>query len=115
MTLEELRHEMASCRKSSDDMASSLKDPHFTLVRLNNFYRNLDTAARQLANHILAEWALSEDENLRFDALGLIDDLNVRTAVPALETLAACLAMEHSPGAPYELKKMWRIIARFKA
>ena len=64
-----------------------------------------------MANRVLAEWALSDDENVRFDALALIDDFKIASAAPALQELARRLASDGTPGAPYELKKVRRIIS----
>ena len=65
-----------------------------------------------MANDVLGEWALSEDEGLRFDALALIYDFRVCTAMTALDNLAAHLSSSTSPGAPYEVEKVQKIIAR---
>ncbi len=45
-----------------------------------------------MADQVLAEWALSEDEKVRFDGLALIDDFPIATAIPALQKLAKRLA-----------------------
>jgi len=63
-----------------------------------------------MADQVLAEWVLAEDEKVRFDALALIADFKIGSAVPALRTLARRLAWSPAPGAPYELKKVDRIL-----
>jgi hypothetical protein len=40
---------------------------------------------------VLAEWALSDDEATRFDALALIEDFKLAAALPALRKLAVRL------------------------
>jgi hypothetical protein len=110
--LEEFRLEMGTYRRSADEDSKSLKDPQLTLERLRSLYGKLDSAERQMADQVLAEWALSEDEAIRFDALALIGDLKICAAMPALQTLAARLALQAAPGSPYEFKKVRRIIAR---
>ena len=111
MTLDKFRIEMASYRLSADGEAELLKNPYVTLERLHSLYRKCDDAERLMADQVLSEWALSEDEGIRFDALALIDDLKIQTAVPALHKLATRLALSATPSAPYELKKIHRIIA----
>ena len=111
MTLDEFRLEMASYRRSVDDEASSQKHPYIAIERLCALYGKFDNSERQMADQVLGEWALSEDEEVRFDALALIDDLKIDTAVPALRELATRLASSKAPSAPYELKKVHRIIA----
>jgi len=49
-----------------------------------------------MANQVLANWALSEDENLRFVALSLIEDFKISDATPAVQTLAS----RHDRAAP---------------
>ena len=111
MTLEEFRVEMASYRQRANDEANALKDPYIALEKLRALYVKFDDADRRMADEVLSEWALSEDESLRFDALALIDDLKIGTALPALQGLAKRLASSAEPGAPYELKKVHRILA----
>ena len=64
-----------------------------------------------MADQVLAEWALSDDEAVRFDALALIDEFKITNAAPALRKLKSRLASSSEPGAPYELQKVYRIIA----
>lgn len=88
----------------------SLKDSYLALDRLHAVYRACDAEERAMADQILGEWALSDDEQFRFDALTLIDDFQIRTAVPVLRELVARLASTSTPGAPYEQQKVNRII-----
>jgi hypothetical protein len=110
MTLDEFRVGMVSYRRSADDEAKSLKDPQVTLEKLRALYREFDDVERHKADQVLCEWALSEDEGVRFDALALIDKLKVDAAVPALHELAARLGSSPEPSAPYELEKIHRIV-----
>jgi hypothetical protein len=110
MTLDEFRVEMASYRRAADDDAETTKDPYITIERLHALYMKFDESKRQMADEVLSEWALSQDEKLRFDALALIDELKLDTALPALHKLAARLASSAEPSAPYELKKVQRIV-----
>lgn len=111
MTLDEFRLEMASYRRSVDDEAKVLKSPYVALEKLRALYDKFDNAERRMANEVLSEWALSEDEGLRFDALALIDELKIAMVAPALNELATRLASSDAPSAPYELKKVLRILA----
>jgi len=114
MTLNEFRLEMESYRRSVDDEARVLKDSEVALERLRKLYENFDSTERQMADQVLAEWALSEDEGLRFDGLALIYEFDVRTAIPALIELAKRLTSSVAPSAPYELKKIERILVKLK-
>jgi hypothetical protein len=73
-------------------------------------FQEFDFEEHAVADRVLGEWALSDDENVRFDALVLIDDFHVVTATSALETLASRLAVTIAPSAPYELETVNRIL-----
>lgn len=110
MKFDEFRRKMESYRQRADEEAAHLKDSFVVRKRLLELYRRFNTHERFMANQVLSEWALSEDEAIRFDALGLIKDLKIATAVPSLLQLAERLRREQSPGAPFELEKVERII-----
>jgi hypothetical protein len=110
MKLNEFRKEMEAYRNSVEEEAKSLKDPYLALERLYGLYRKFDPQERAMADQVLAEWVLSEDGHVRFDALALVDDFKIASAMPALRALAERLASSRAPGAPYELQKVDRIL-----
>ena len=63
-----------------------------------------------MADQVLAEWVLSDDQGLRFDALALIDAFKIANETPVLQKLASRLASSSAPGAPYKLRKVDRIL-----
>lgn len=101
---------MNAYRHAADEEAMSLKDPYIVLDQLHALYRKFDVEERAMANQVLAEWALSDEEKVRFVALVLIDDFRIETAILALRELATHLASTKTPGAPFELEKVNRII-----
>jgi hypothetical protein len=111
MTYEEFRDEMGSYRRDADADASARKDSQLVLDRLHSLYLKFDVPEQTMANRVLAEWALSADEGMRFDALALIDEFKVKQGIPALNELAQRLGKSKASGAPYELEKMKRIVA----
>lgn len=110
MTLDEFRQQMTSYRQSADDEAKSFKDPYIALDRLRALYSNFDCAEKQMANRVLAEWVLSDDEGVRFDALALINEFKIRSTIPDLKKLSMRLVSSSIPSAPYELKKVISVI-----
>jgi hypothetical protein len=112
MILEDLRKRMMACRQAADEQASELKDPYLALAMLSDFYRQLETDEGGMASVVLCEWALSDDEALRFDALAMIDEFEVAAALPALQQLLKRLGSSSAPGAFYETQKVKRILAR---
>lgn len=110
MKLEELREYMESRRDAAEREAQELKDSHLVLDRLRSLYRTFNAEDRSNANAIIADWLLSEDESYRFDALVLVDSFSIKEAKSTLVRLAKKLATMTTPGAPYELKKVRRVI-----
>jgi hypothetical protein len=110
MKLDEFRRQMAWYRVAVDEEARSLKDSYVALDRLHRLYQKFDDQEKAMADHVISEWVLSEDENVRFDALALINDFKIATTKTALQKLANHLALSNAPGAPYELAKVHRII-----
>ena len=111
MNLADFRREMETWWRDVADQADSLKDPPFRKERLLMFYKRFDADERLLADQVIGEWALSEYEAVRFDALVLIDKVKIVAAVPALKRLLDRLASSGKPGALFETKLVNRIIA----
>jgi len=105
-----LRRKMERYRHRVDREANALKESYLALERLHDFYGSLNSKDRLLADQILGEWVLSDDENVRFDAMSLVDDFSIVTALPALKELVHRLSASVAPSAPYELNKVSRVI-----
>jgi hypothetical protein len=115
MTLDELRRQMEAFRRAVEREARAFKDPNEALVQLRALYERFDVEERELADMVLAEWALSDDEGIRFEAMVLIDEFKIRTARHSLLHLATRLSHSDAPGAPFELQKIQRILGRLEA
>lgn len=112
MNIDTLRLEMSAYRQSAEYEAKTLKDTNLVTDRLRVLYLSLDEPERRMADQILAEWVMSEDEGVRFDAIFLIDEFKIQSALSALHTLALRLPLSTTPGAAYELKKIVRVIGK---
>jgi hypothetical protein len=110
MNLQEFRVMMASFRDQATEEAKTLKDSYLVLERLQSLYRSLGTEHQALADQVIAEWALSDDDGTRFDAIAMIREFRILTAIPALETLVQRLESSTLPGAPYEAEKAMHVI-----
>ena len=111
MTFEEFRREMNEYRKSADERAKELKGPQIASEKLRSLYRSFDAQERIMADRVVIEWVLSDEEGIRFDALALVEDFRIRAAIPALRELASRLGNQRTPGAPFERARTDRIIA----
>lgn len=110
MKIADVRFELEECRRRADQEARALRDPSFTLDRLHSLYRQLDNEQQALADRVLADWVVSDDETVRFDGLALVEDFSVVLALPALRALASRLGTSTAVSAPYELIKVNRVI-----
>lgn len=109
MNLEVMRFQMSQYRKLVSEEAICLKQSSLALEKLHIFYRELPSNQRPMANKVISEWVLSDDEGVRFDALSLVDDFSILVAAPALQELSTRLLSSTEPGAPYERQKIIRI------
>ena len=87
-------------------------DAHGAILELFRQYRALSPSERGQVDELLAESLESSDADIRFDALVLIDEFNIVSALPHLRSLAEQLPRKLDPGAPFELAKVNRIMER---
>ena len=114
MTLDNFRNEMRGKREHIDQEARLEKDSQSALDLLYEMYRAFSEQERVLAHQVLNEWLMSEDENLRFDALAIIDEFKIADTEPALNALTDRLVASNMPSSPYELAKVRRILHALK-
>jgi hypothetical protein len=106
----EIRCRMEAVRAAGEEEANRRRDPYIVLDKLSSLYQAYGPEEQRAADRVIADWALSEDEGLRFDALWLIRQFQIRSAVPALRRLSDRLRGESVPGAPYEHQKLSRLL-----
>ena len=111
MTIDEFRVEMNLYRASVDEEARSLKEPYIGLERLLALYDSFDEPECAMADLVIREWVLSEDESVRWDAIALIEERKLQAAAPQLRLLATRLGSSRTPGSPFERKKVIRLLA----
>lgn len=114
MNLDEFRRTMDSYRREADREATRQKNSFIVQRRLLQLYDRLDAHERLMANEVFGEWALSDDEATRFDALVLINERKIDSALPSLQQLSERLRGVRLPSALFELEKVERIIAEIR-
>lgn len=73
-----------------DRAAVESKHSQEATILLTSFYRELDDADRAVVDQALADWVVHGDERRRFDAVALIQEFEITSALAALrERLAA--------------------------
>lgn len=110
--MSDMRAEWTRIRNEIDTDAIDSKDSQAAVVELSDRYRALSPNERRVVDSVLCDWMLSDDERLRFDALALISEHLILSALPRLRTLSDRLSRESGPGPKYERAKVGRIIAR---
>ena len=83
VTFEKFRQGMLAVWREADEEACELQDREIARRRIRQQIRGLDADLRTMAERVLAEWALTDDPDLRSDAVVLIRDLGTRRAMPA--------------------------------
>jgi hypothetical protein len=96
--------------RAASDQAVAAKQSQAALVALFDHYRGLSADDRVIVDRLLAEQVASDDATDRFDALAVIGEFRVTSALPALRALADRLAVAPGPSAPYEWAKVNRLI-----
>jgi hypothetical protein len=110
VTIDEFRVATNELWGRFDREGRELKDSWVTLDRLHEWYRRLDPTQRSLANAVLTEWVLSENEAKRFDAVALIREFRVIAAIATLHELSLRLGRSTDPGAPFERQKVVSLV-----
>lgn len=98
-----------------DRRRQQAKDSQGAIVELFERYARLNPAGRAAANEALFEALHESDETRRYDALAIINEFQIREAVPHMRELAARLQLaDDSPGAPFELAKVQRFLEKLQ-
>jgi hypothetical protein len=114
MTDYKVRSEWEAFSREVNQTYEDAKDSQGALLALFDRYRLLSPNEREAVNSLLAEQLASPDEGVRFDALALIREFNIGSTEPQLRSLAARLDTEMTPGAPFELAKVNRILKQLQ-
>lgn len=110
MTLERVRQQLESLRSSAEYEGHLQKEAEPPLHRMRAAYAVMAADERPSADAVIVEWLASDDENLRFDAIALIDEFRIVAAGAGLRRLRTRLLSSVSPGAPFEVEKVDRVL-----
>jgi hypothetical protein len=95
-----------------DAEALAAKQSQEATVRLTALYRSLDEGDREVVNAAIAEWVVGDDNRRRFDALALVREFEIRSAVSALQQRLRVLAGVADASAADERDRIERIATR---
>jgi hypothetical protein len=109
---QELRAAWVLMRNEADALGVASKDSQGVLGALFGHYRRLTQGERSVIDRLLAEQLRSDDEGLRFDAMALIREFRIVSALDDLCALALRLETAHGPGGPYKWAEADRLIGQ---
>jgi hypothetical protein len=74
-------------------------------------YDELAECQKEVVHQILADWLVSEDNKLRYDACFIISERHVVALRPAVERAIEWVAHRSGPEAEHEAEKLRRILS----
>lgn len=105
----------AEWRDTVSRAAEASKSSHSALEAIFEAYRGFSTDHRNVVDAWMRRALLGDDEAARFDALALVREFRVQSALPELRILADALEQETSPSAPFDWAKVNRLIGYLTA
>lgn len=106
----QVSEQLEACREAAVAESAQGKDPHAVIERLRESYLSLTPTQQAAADQAFSEWVGSDDEARRFDAIALIGELRIVRARAALQELERRLASDRSPGSPFEIARIRRVL-----
>jgi hypothetical protein len=109
--MKDIRKFWVDRRNSLVEKAEAIKDSQSVSFGLIDTYDGLTDYERAVVNDIIAEWLMSDDNTLRYDAGFLISQRCIKSMKGTVEQ--AILSAQHrvGPEAEFEVKKLRRILS----
>ena len=84
-------------------------------MELMKLYRRFDDEEQRMAKEVIVEWLRSPEPRKQFDALALVDELVIVSALPTLRELQGEAEECTDHEAPYDWARLNRIAGRLSA
>ena len=110
MTTADTRAKWLEEHRRLAEEAEAFRDGQSVAFRLLDAYDELTIGEKAEIHKILAEWLVSADNKLRYDAQFLTSQRQIGEMVPAVEEAIEAIDESFGPEAKYELKKLKRIL-----
>lgn len=114
MNDEELKMKWLDARECLCAEADAFRDSQAVSFGLLEAYDALTSDERIVIHSILAEWMLSDDNRLRYDAEFITSQRCIRSLKSAVEQALAKSESKSGPEAYYEAKKLRRILCELE-
>jgi hypothetical protein len=92
------------------DAAEAFRDSQSVAFGLLDAYDQLSSSEKNDVHEVLAEWLMSDDNKLRYDAEFVTSQRIIVEMVPAVEKAIQRMNESSGPEAEYEVKKLRRIL-----
>lgn len=111
MATDDFRRRMEAWWSDCDSDAMARKESQSVTLKLIKIFGQMEPEDRTIADLVVGEWACSDEERKRFDALAVIAHFRIRTTIPQLRMLEGRLLCRAGPVAASELEKVRTILA----
>jgi hypothetical protein len=115
MTYEEFRQEMTDSLRCSYIRPESQEEGSYALLDIEEMYARFYEPERLMADRVLGEWLLSEQQHFSTIAFYVIRHYTVLSATPSLQELAGRLSKIDTPMARDRHKEVAELITRFSS
>jgi hypothetical protein len=83
-------------------------------LRLTEYFGHLDEDDKRVVGEVLFSWILDGNARQRFDALAIIEDFEIRSALPVLRENLTRLEDATGPSVPDDREQLEQIIAHLE-
>lgn len=111
MNQDEWRKTIGDWWSEIDAQALASKDSQAATLLLLERFRELNEDTMPVAAAVLGEWVLSTNSRQRFDALAVVQEFRLVSAVSQLRELESRLSVIAGPEALFEAKKVRALLA----
>lgn len=108
--MKEIRQTWIEKQRALSEAAEAEKDSQSVAFHLLETYDCLSPEERESVHSVLAEWLISEDDRLRYDAAFLISQRKIQSLRLAIEQAIRSLQSRSDVETQFEIKKLHRIV-----
>jgi hypothetical protein len=113
LDFEVFRWQMNEYWRDADGRAQALRDAYFVLDRLDKLYRNFDPEEQAMADLVVSQWLLSDNDRLWYDGLYLTRQFRISSALPAMRTLSERLQNSRVDAHRFFVPAIRKLISEF--
>jgi len=112
--MNDIKQHWIESREHWSALAEGMKDSMSIVFNLQDLYKNLSNDEKLIVHGILAEWLLSEDSALRYEASYLISEEHIKSLRDVVEKAIPKAEGRKQPEAKYEVLRLKRILSELE-